>query len=71
MRSSNSMLSPSVRGIAAIHIVVKDGAVTLEGSVASESDKVEAFTQAGTVPGVISVTNHLQITPEIPTFLGK
>ena len=46
-----------------IHIIVRNGAVTLEGTVATESDKTEAFTQASGVPGVISLTDHLQVGP--------
>ena len=46
-----------------IHIIVKDGTVTLEGSVATESDKTQAFTLASGVPGITSLTNHLRIEP--------
>ena len=46
-----------------IHIVVKNGDVTLEGSVATESDKTEAFVRASGVPGVASLTDHLRIAP--------
>jgi len=51
------------RAMPPIHIIVKSGAVILEGSVATQQDKTEAFTQASGVPGVVSVTNHLQIGP--------
>jgi hyperosmotically inducible periplasmic protein len=44
-----------------IHIIVKDGHVTLEGAVASEADKDVANVQANTVPGVFSVTNNLVV----------
>jgi hyperosmotically inducible protein len=53
----------ALRAIPPIHIVVKNAAVTLEGSVAAEADKTEAFTQASGVPGVTTLTNHLQIAP--------
>ena len=46
-----------------IHIIVKNGNVTLEGSVSSEGDKNVAGIQANSVPGVFSVTNHLRIEP--------
>jgi hyperosmotically inducible periplasmic protein len=45
-----------------IHIIVKNGNVTLEGAVASQADKDAANIYANTVPGVFSVTNHLQVT---------
>jgi hyperosmotically inducible periplasmic protein len=45
-----------------IHIIVKNGNVTLEGAVASQADKDVAKVSASTVPGVFSVTNNLQVT---------
>ena len=45
-----------------IHIIVKNGSVTLEGNVANQSDKSEAFTQASSAPGVVSLTDHLKVT---------
>jgi len=45
-----------------IHIIVKNGHVTLEGAVATQADKDVANVQANTVPGVFSVTNNLQVT---------
>ncbi|MGH9700407.1 MAG: BON domain-containing protein [Candidatus Acidiferrales bacterium] len=47
--------------IQAIHIVVKNGHVTLEGVVANESDKNVANIRANTVANVFSVTNNLQV----------
>ena len=46
-----------------IHIIVKNGHVTLEGAVANEMDKNIAGIRANGVPGVFSVTNNLQIAP--------
>jgi len=45
-----------------IRIIVRNGNVTLEGFVSSEMDRNIAGIQAGTVPGVFSVTNNLQIS---------
>jgi hyperosmotically inducible protein len=45
-----------------IHIVVKNGHVSLEGAVATEADKDVANNQANRVPGVFSVTNNLVVT---------
>jgi len=47
-----------------IHIIVKNGNVTLEGVVDSESDKNLANLAAGGVPNVFSVTNNLTVGPE-------
>lgn len=44
-----------------IHIIVKNGHVTLEGSVGSQLDKQLAEVQARGVPGTFSVTSNLQI----------
>ena len=45
-----------------IHIIVKNGNVTLEGVVDSESDKNLANLRANGVPNVFSVTNNLNIS---------
>ena len=44
-----------------IHIIVKNGHVTLEGVVDSESDKNLANLRASGVPNVFSVTNNLNV----------
>lgn len=44
-----------------IRIIVKNGHVTLEGVVDSDSDKNTAEIRAKGVPGVFSVTDHLQV----------
>ena len=47
--------------VPSIHIIVKNGHVTLEGVVATEQDKQMAFMRANSVPNVFSVENHLQV----------
>ena len=44
-----------------IHIIVKNGNVTLEGVVDSEGDKNLANLRANAVPNVFSVTNNLTV----------
>lgn len=44
-----------------IRISVQNGHVQLFGTVDSESDKNVAYMEANQVPGVFSVTNHLQV----------
>jgi hyperosmotically inducible periplasmic protein len=46
----------------AIHILVKNGHVTLRGAVDSEADKNMAEIQAKSVPGVFSVQDDLTVT---------
>lgn len=47
--------------VPSIHIIVKNGNVTLEGVVDSESDKNIANIRASGVPNVFSVKNNLQV----------
>lgn len=51
----------SIRSVPPIHIIVKNGNVTLEGVVASEADKNIANIQANGVSGVFSVKNNLRV----------
>src|SRR5271169_3176085 len=48
--------------VPSIHIIVKNGNVTLTGSVSTDMDKQLAFTRANGVPGVFAVQNELQIS---------
>jgi hyperosmotically inducible protein len=47
--------------VPSIHIIVKNGNVTLEGVVDSKADKDLANIRASGVPNVFSVTNELQV----------
>lgn len=49
------------QALPSIHIIVKNGNVTLEGVVDNASDKNIAGIQANGVPGVFSVTNNLRV----------
>ena len=51
----------SMGALPPIHIIVKNGHVTLEGAVDSQADKDLANTKANGVPGVFSVDNHLVV----------
>jgi hyperosmotically inducible periplasmic protein len=53
----------SLRAVPTIHIIVKNGHLTLTGAVANSGDKDRAGIAANTVPGVFSVTNDLQVSP--------
>jgi hyperosmotically inducible protein len=53
-----------LQAVPSIHIIVKNGTVTLEGVVANEGDKNIAGLQANSVPGVFSVTNNLRVEKE-------
>jgi hyperosmotically inducible protein len=56
----NDVLSQyQMRAVPPIHIIVKNGNVTLEGAVARQMDKQIAGVQANSVPGVFSVNNNL------------
>lgn len=61
----NSTLSQyQLRAVPPIHIIVKNGHVTLEGVVARKMDKQIAGMQANSVDGVFSVTNNLRVEEE-------
>jgi len=49
------------QAVPSIHIIVKNGHVTLEGVVATEQDRQMAYVRANGVPNVFSVENHLRI----------
>jgi hyperosmotically inducible protein len=53
----------SSRAVPPIHIIVKNGHVTLVGAVGREMDKNVANLRANGVPGVFSVTNELIVAP--------
>ena len=58
----NSVLSQyQLRAVPPIHIIVKNGNVTLEGVVARQMDKQVAEMQAKSVSGAFSVTNNLRV----------
>jgi hyperosmotically inducible protein len=49
------------QSVPSIHIIVKNGNVSLEGVVDNAADKNVAGIQANGVPGVFSVTNNLRV----------
>jgi hyperosmotically inducible periplasmic protein len=51
----------SIQAVPSIHIIVKNGNVTLEGVVDNESDKNLANLRASQVPNVFSVKNNLVV----------
>jgi hyperosmotically inducible periplasmic protein len=53
----------AIQAVPPIHIIVKNGHVTLEGAVGSEMDKTDATLKARGVSGVFSVTNNLRVEP--------
>ncbi len=61
----NSVLSQyQLRAVPPIHLIVKNGHVSLEGVVARSMDKQIAGVQANSVSGVFSVTNNLVVEEE-------
>jgi hyperosmotically inducible protein len=51
----------SMRAVPPIHIIVENGHVTLEGTVATQADKDAAGVRANGVSGVFSVMNNLHV----------
>jgi len=54
----------AVSEVPAIHIVLRNGNVTLEGTVASDAEKNLASARASSVSGISSVKNDLVIHPK-------
>jgi len=54
----------SLRAVPTIHIIVKNGNVTLEGTVNSDSDKNLAALRAGGIAKVLSMKNNLVVQPK-------
>lgn len=54
----------ALQAVPPIHIVVDNGKVTLEGVVATQSDKDTAGVRASTVGGVFSAVNNLRVESE-------
>lgn len=50
------------KSIQPIRILVKQGCLTLEGSVANATDRQAAYAKTLSVPGVVAVSNHLKVT---------
>jgi len=53
----------ALRAVPTIHIIVKNGHVTLVGAVGNQGDKDRAGIAANGVSGVFSVTNNLVVSP--------
>lgn len=51
----------AVTDVPTIHILVKEGTITLEGSVENENDKKLAASRSSGVSGVTSVSNNLSV----------
>jgi hyperosmotically inducible protein len=55
------MSTYAIQPVPPIHIIVKNGHVSLDGVVRTQTDKDDAFIRANGVPGVFSVKNNLQV----------
>jgi hyperosmotically inducible periplasmic protein len=59
--SKDPLQKYSIRAVSPIHIIVKNGNVTLMGVVLNQADKDMAGMAANSVPGIFSVKNELNI----------
>ena len=60
-RAAGGITNDPPIGFHAIHIIVKNGNVTLVGAVNNDADLAMAGMRANTVPGVFSVENQLEV----------
>ncbi|MGC4054179.1 MAG: BON domain-containing protein [Paludibaculum sp.] len=58
--SHASLSKYALMAVPSIHIVVRNGNLTLEGVVANTADRTIAGLEASTLPGVFSVVNNLR-----------
>jgi hypothetical protein len=65
-RAAGGITNDPPIGYHAIHIIVKNGNVTLVGAVNSDSDLAMAGMRANIVPGVFSVDNELEVAGKPP-----
>ena len=63
-RAAGGITNDPPTGFHAIHIIVRNGHVTLTGVVDNEADMAVAGMRASGVPGVFSVDNQLQVANE-------
>lgn len=61
----SALQNMAVRAVPPIHIIVKNGNVTLEGVVNTKMEKQLAETQARQLNGVFQVTNNLRVEQDI------
>jgi hyperosmotically inducible periplasmic protein len=54
----------AVSDVPVVHIILRNGEVTLEGSVATEAEKDLASSRSAGVPGVSAVKNNLSVHPK-------
>lgn len=54
----------AIPDVPTIHIVLKNGKVTLEGTVGSEQERNLATTRASSVAGISSVKNNITVRPK-------
>jgi hyperosmotically inducible protein len=60
-KAETPLMKYALQAVGPIHIIVKNGRVTLKGVVDSEMDKQLAYTTARTVPGALDVQNELTV----------
>jgi len=61
--SQPGMEKYSIQAVPPIHIIVKNGNVTLTGAIGTKGEKDRVGIAANGVPGVFSVTNNLLVSP--------
>ena len=64
-RYDSPLFRYATQSVPPIHIIVKNGHVTLKGIVADQGDSTLAYIAANQVPGVFEVKNELQIEKRV------
>jgi hyperosmotically inducible protein len=59
--SSPTLEKYAIQAVPPIHIIVKNGHVTLEGTVSAQAERNQAEIEASAVSGVIALNNNLRV----------
>ena len=66
-RSDSPLFKYALQSVGPIHIIVKNGRVTLKGFVSTQADSQLAYMAAAGIPGVFDLKNELQLEQAITT----
>jgi hyperosmotically inducible periplasmic protein len=70
-RYNSPLFRYATQSVPPIHIIVRNGHVTLKGVVASQMDSQLAYTAANSVSGVFEVKNELQIEQRLDEKVSR
>jgi BON domain len=70
-RFDSPLFRYGTQSVPPVHIIVKNGHVTLKGVVSNQMDSQLAYMAANAVPGVFEVKNELQVEQRVDEKVSK